>query len=259
MPGTRCAAHSAWRQHPVRRAQRQQAQCGARPVRRRGLRPLPGPGRRRRHRRGHRGRRARGHVRDLGRGAGGPLPAPGDPVDHRLRCDGFAVVLACHRSRVVRDVWRVVAVRPHHRHPGAAAGRHRVGDRRRSGGMGRARGLLQSIALRHRRLHRLLLVRCRRDGARSRVRRARAGRRRRPSQRAVAGPAEEPGRVPDLSVPGRLRPAVCDGAAAVARPAALAGGAGGVSGPEIRRDRCAVRGLAADQRADRRSCSPDRP
>lgn len=88
----------------------------------------------------------------------------------------------------------------------------------------RTRRILQPITLRHRRLHRLLVVRRRRDGARAGVRRARAGRRRHPAQRAVAGPAEEPGCLPDLSVPGRLLPAVRDGAAATARAAPLAGG-----------------------------------
>ena len=151
-----------------------------------------------------------------------------------------------------------VAVRSHHRHPRVAAGRYRLGHRRRSGGVGRAGRVLQPIALRHRRLHRLLPVRRRRHGARPGVRRARPGRRRHPPHRAVAGTPEKPGRLPDLSVQGRLRPAVRDGAAAVARPAALAGGAGGIPGPQVRRDRRAVRGLAADRRAGRRRCSPGR-
>lgn len=49
------------------------------------------------------------------------------------------------------------------------------------------------------------------------LRGARAGRSRHPQHRAMAGTAQEPGRLPDLSVPGRLRTVLRDGAAAVAR------------------------------------------
>lgn len=55
------------------------------------------------------------------------------------------------------------------------------------------------------------------------LRGARAGRSRHPQHRAMAGTAQEPGRLPDLSVPGRLRTVLRDGAAAVARAAPLVG------------------------------------
>ena len=116
--------------------------------------------------------------------------------------------------------------------------------------LGRTRRLLQPITLRHRRLHRLLPLRRRRDGARPGVRRARAGQRRAAHQ-PVAGPPEEPGPLPDLSVQGRLRPGVRVGAAAVARPAPLAGRAGRISGSRLRRARGPFRRVATAQRAGR--------
>ena len=158
--------------------------------------------------------------------------------------------MECHRSGVVCDVRRAGAIRPHHRHPRAAAGRYRFGDRRRAGRVGRAGCLLQPAALRRGRLHRFFAVRRRRHGARSGVRGARAGRGRYPAPRALAGAPEKPGRLSDLSLPGRLRAVMCDGAAAVARTATLAGGAGRLPGPEVRRDRRTIRGVVRDRRAD---------
>ena len=116
--------------------------------------------------------------------------------------------------------------------------------------MGRAGRVLQPIALRDGRLHRLLPVRGGRDGARPGIRCARAGSCGRPSPGSVARTPEKPGRLPDLLLPGRLRPSLRDVAAPVARAAALAGGAGGVPGPQIRRDRHPLCGLAQDRCAD---------
>lgn len=67
----------------------------------------------------------------------------------------------------------------------------------------------------------------------------------------MAGTAQEPGRLPDLSVPGRLRTVLRDGAAAVARAAPLVGGARRFSGPQVRRDRRTFGRMAADQRVGR--------
>src|ERR1700733_12728665 len=65
----------------------------------------------------------------------------------------------------------------------------------------------------------------------------------------MARTPEEPGCLPDLPVPGRLRPTVRDVTSPVARAAALAGRARRLPGPQVRRDRGAVRGLAADRPA----------
>ena len=76
---------------------------------------------------------------------------------------------------------------------------------------------------------------------------------------SVARTPEKPGRLPDLCVPGRLRTVLCVVAATVARAAPLAGGAGGIPGPQVRRACCALRRLAADRQAGPASCSPNRP
>ncbi len=100
---------------------------------------------------------------------------------------------------------------PDYRQPGAAAGGHRLGDRRRAGGVGAAGGVLQPVALRCRRLHRLLPLRRGRDW-RSTRRSARRDRRPPPASRGERwrGTAPQPGPVSDLRVPRRVRPDLRD-------------------------------------------------
>ena len=179
----------------------------------------------RRHRRRQRYSRSGRGVRNFLRSVGRPVPAAGGTVGHRLRQNRAAVVMAGDRSGALCAVGSVVAVGTDRRDTGIAAGRHRLGHCRRSSRVGGAGRVLQPITLRDRRLHRLLPVRRGCDGARPRVRGARAGRCGHASPQPVARTPEKPGRLPDLSLPGRLCPALRDVAAPMARATTLVGGA----------------------------------
>ena len=192
------------------------------------------------------------------RRAGRSIPATGDTVCHRLRQDGPARIMAGERPGALRPLRSAGAVGPHRGRSGLAAGRHRLGHGSRAGRLVGAGCLLPSVTFQHRRLHRLLALRGGGDGARPGVRGARSGRGGHPASRPLARAPEEPGRVPDLRVPGRLRPVVRDVATAVARAAALAGGARGIPRSQVRRDRGPLQGLAADRAAGPETvCRPD--
>ena len=147
-----------------------------------------------------------------------------------------------HRPGALRDVHRAVPVRGHRR-SGAAARRHRLGDRGGPGGVGRAGGLLQPVALRCRRC-RLLQVRRHRAGARPAVRDPGPGRDRTQPGRLVAGPAQpgRPSRTPGSSGAATVTSASVCFAAAVARAAGLAGGPAQFQDPAF--DTIAARGLS---------------
>src|SRR6202012_3177777 len=149
--------------------------------------------------------------------------ATGVDVGDRFRRNGASFVVAGNRSGAVCTVGGVGTVGPYDGDTGFAAGRYRVGHRRRLGRLGRAARVLQPITLWDRRLYRLFPVRSCRDGAGSGIRGARPGRRGHPPARPVARTPEESGRLPDLPVPGRLRPAVRDVTSTMARAAPLAG------------------------------------
>ena len=209
-------------------------------------------GRNSRHRGGRRQTRGRGGVRHVLRRVVAAAPASCCNVGYRLRRRRPARALGRHRSGVLRIVDCFVAVGTDHRATGAAAGRHRLGDCRGTGRVGRTRRLLPPITLRHRRLHRLLSLRGGGAITRSAVRFRGPGRRRpETDRRAVAWQAAEPADLPDLPVPGRPRPDLPALAAPMARHAVVAGGAPSISGSQVRHDRGTVYRVKRDQHPDR--------
>ena len=160
--------------------------------------------------------------------------------------------VAGDRPGAVRHVDRAVAHRADVGDPGAAAGRGGFGDRGGAGRMGCARRLLSSVALRDRRIHRLLAVRGGRPVTRSAVRiRRPGGGRAEAVQRTVAGQAAKPADLPDTSVPGRLCADLSTVAAAVAGNARVAGRTRAVRRPEIRHHRGPLCGVTRTQRGHR--------